>query len=132
MVVAAGKVLLPGPAVFHGQELVHVGARVDHALFVDADAGGAALDGAEASGVGRHGSGPAGDGCGRGMKRLGIGPVEHHLINPAHWQASQVGSAMEQALGAVIRTGAAETALSLPSVPFRVDFSTWVAERARK
>ena len=28
--------------------------------------------------------------------------------------------------------GAADTALSLPSVPLSVDFSTWVAERERR
>ena len=56
----------------------------------------------------------------------------------AHWQASQVGSLIEQAApkptsvaGAAVVT-TAETAFSLPSVPRRVDFSTCVAERDRR
>ncbi|MNR08000.1 hypothetical protein D3C85_1241350 [compost metagenome] len=39
MVCAAVQVLLPGPVVLEGYELVEVGAAVDHALGVDGDAG---------------------------------------------------------------------------------------------
>ena len=39
VVGAAVEVLLPGPVVLEGYELVEVGAAVDHALFVDRDAG---------------------------------------------------------------------------------------------
>ncbi|MNP20263.1 hypothetical protein D3C76_1128280 [compost metagenome] len=44
MVCAAVQVLLPGPVVLEGYELVEVGAAVDHALFVDRDAGGGAFE----------------------------------------------------------------------------------------
>jgi hypothetical protein len=56
-----------------------------------------------------------------------------------YWQASQVGSSIEQAMtgGGAISSGednipVADTALSLPSVPFSVDFSTCVADCVRK
>jgi hypothetical protein len=35
MVVAGGQILLPGPAVLHRQELIHVGAAIDHRLLVN-------------------------------------------------------------------------------------------------
>src|SRR5690606_36064271 len=61
------------------------------------------------------------------------------LLVSAYWQASHSGSSIEQALPhaalePTIGAGAtaAETALSLPSVPFSVDFSTWVADRERR
>ncbi len=38
VVVAAGEILLPGPAILEGKKLVDVGAAVDHGLVVDADA----------------------------------------------------------------------------------------------
>ena len=38
MVVAAGEVLLPGPLVLQRQQLIDVGAAVDHRLVVDAHA----------------------------------------------------------------------------------------------
>jgi hypothetical protein len=44
VVVAAGEILLPGPAVLERQELVHIGAGVDHPLVVDAHARAAAID----------------------------------------------------------------------------------------
>jgi hypothetical protein len=49
-----------------------------------------------------------------------------------YWQASQVGSSSAQAFALSTRIGTAETALSLPSERFRVDFSTWVAEREHR
>ena len=53
-----------------------------------------------------------------------------------YWQASQVGSSMAHIFGfEAVSEGLAarsDTALSLPSVRFIVDFSTWVAERERR
>ncbi|SAM33530.1 hypothetical protein BN1864_LIB5394:03577 [Pseudomonas sp. 1 R 17] len=50
VVGAAVEVLLPGPVVLEGHELVEVGAAVDHALFVNGDAGGGAFEFGEAFG----------------------------------------------------------------------------------
>jgi hypothetical protein len=55
----------------------------------------------------------------------------------AYWQASHSGLSIEQAMapdrsGAAGISAAEATALSLPSVPLSVDFSTWVALRERK
>jgi hypothetical protein len=50
VVGAAVEVFLPGPVVLEGHELVEVGAAVDHALFVDSDAGGGAFELGEAFG----------------------------------------------------------------------------------
>ena len=38
MIVAAGEILFPRPAIFQRQKLVHVGACIDHALVIDAHA----------------------------------------------------------------------------------------------
>jgi hypothetical protein len=77
VVVTAGEVSLPCPAVLERKELVDVGAAVDHGFVVDAYARGAAGDGAEAGGVG------AGDIRGRGLgedkdrgRASGVVPVE--------------------------------------------------------
>lgn len=78
VVVAAGEIFFPGPAVFEWEELVDVGAAVDHGFVVDADACGAALDVAETCGVGGCDVGGRGlreDEDGRGFG--GFGPVEH-------------------------------------------------------
>src|SRR5690606_26610833 len=119
----------PSPFVFERQQLVHVGAAIDHRLVVHRNAAASAVDAGFFSGG------------------YGMGPVEGHhlLLGPAHWQASQSGSSMRQAgpssagmtsvglveVGAT-GTGVTATELSLPSVPLRVDFSTWVAERERR
>lgn len=50
VVCAAVQVLLPGPVVLEGYELVEVGAAVDHALFVNGDTGGGAFEFGEAFG----------------------------------------------------------------------------------
>ncbi len=50
MVGAAVEVLLPGPVVLERHELVEVGAAVDHALFVNGDAGGGTFQLGEAFG----------------------------------------------------------------------------------
>ncbi|CRM09664.1 hypothetical protein [Pseudomonas sp. 31 E 6] len=50
VVGAAVEVLLPGPVVLEGHELVEVGAAVDHAFFVNGDAGGGAFEFGEAFG----------------------------------------------------------------------------------
>ncbi len=50
VVCAAVQVFLPGPVVLERYELVEVGAAVDHALFVDSDAGGGAFEFGEAFG----------------------------------------------------------------------------------
>jgi hypothetical protein len=61
VVVAAGEILLPRPLVLEWEELVDVGAAVDHGFIVDADAGAPAIDVAEAGGLWR------GDVCGGGL-----------------------------------------------------------------
>jgi len=48
VVGATIQILLPGPVVLEGDELVEVGAGVDHALLVDAHAGGFAFQFVEA------------------------------------------------------------------------------------
>src|SRR5690606_39028378 len=48
VVGAAVQVLLPGPVVLEGHQLVEVGAAVDHALFVHLHAGGGAFQVVEA------------------------------------------------------------------------------------
>jgi hypothetical protein len=74
----------------------------------------------------------------KGIRRTSLGcwfgPVEHDcILLAAHWQASQVGSSMEQAAGAdgiicsgAVASGVGATALSLPSV--QIDPCTVVVE----
>src|SRR5680860_1060376 len=104
MVVAAGEILVPGPAVLQRQELVHIRAGVDHRLVTDVDAGGAAIDAPES-------------GC-----------VD---LREAHWQASQSSSSTVHATAGAART-ACVTAFSRPSVPCNVDFSTCELARDRR
>jgi hypothetical protein len=81
-----------------------------------------------------------------GIAAAAVGSVsdQSSMSSSPYWQASQSGSSIRQAL-TPSRSGAAgtmigaceiaevtETALSLPSVPFSVDFSTWVADRDRR
>ncbi|MNN40273.1 hypothetical protein D3C81_1543420 [compost metagenome] len=83
MVGAAVEVLLPGPVVLEGYELVEVGAAVDHALGVDGDAGAFAFQFGQAfgdvelveGGLGAgHGGGVVG-GHGAGVVHGGLGGV---------------------------------------------------------
>src|SRR5690606_31828164 len=121
------------PPILQWQELVHVGAGVDHALVIDRDTRGASVDGTEAGGVGlrRFLNGSVDSDPGIGFR---FGPVEHFSVSfffAAHWQASHSGSSMAQALPHAasaltamgpLEAGAAamteDTAFSLPSVPF--------------
>ena len=94
------EIFLPRPFVFQRQQLIDVGAAIDHPLVVDGDAAAAAVDGAEAGRVGgreRRRGATAG-----GVRRAGaawFGPVEHvcYSFSVAHWQASHSGLSIEQA-----------------------------------
>ena len=139
VIVAAGEVFLPCPFVFQRQQLIDVGAAIDHSLVVDQDAAAASVDGAEAGRVG-HGREAA---CatpvayGGRARRVLTSRAFCYSFSVAHWQASHSGLSIEQAT-APDKSGIADideieaTALSLPSVPFKVDFSTCVALRERK
>ena len=138
VIVAGGEVLVPRPVVFQRQQLVHVGAAIDHALLVDGDAPERA---SRRGRIGIH--------C-RSVRFGHVCPVKHSTLSPraGYWQASQVGSSMEQACpqgagkseaaaaaatgAGAAAMGATATALSLPSVRLSVDFSTCVAERERR
>ncbi|RMO74693.1 hypothetical protein ALQ35_200021 [Pseudomonas fluorescens] len=85
VVGAPVEVLLPGPVVLEGHELVEVGAAVDHALFVNGDAGGGAFELSEAfgdvefvqGGLGAHdGGGVVGCHVARFQGGSGAGTVE--------------------------------------------------------
>ena len=148
VVVAAGEILLPGPFVLQRQQLVDVGAAVDHRLVVDRHAAACAVDRAEAGGIGGGwrclGTATAARWRGR---RGWFGPVEHDrcLLRSVCLLAGFAVGIVDRA--GLTRIGRSvpcrrhddrrmrqrrrdETALSLPSVPFSVDFSTCVA-RAR-
>src|SRR5476649_1926908 len=85
VVGAAVEVFLPGPVVLEGHELVEVGAAVDHALFVNGDAGGGTFQLGEAfgdvefvqGGLGAHDGGGVAGGDGAGFDGGGgAGTVE--------------------------------------------------------
>src|SRR5690606_7631172 len=129
MVGTAGEVLLPRPAVLHRQQLVDVGTGVEHRLLADLDATGASVDRAE-SGHRRAGGGFDGHGARfRGHVRCLV------VSGARHWQTSHSGSSTEQAPFETANEpggSTAGTALSLPSVPRSVLFSTWVAPVDRR
>ena len=52
VIVAAGEVFLPRPFVFQRQQLIDVGAAIDHPLVVDGHPAAVAIDGAEAGLIG--------------------------------------------------------------------------------
>lgn len=69
VVCAAVQVLLPGPVVLEGYELVEVGTAVDHAFFIDSDTGGGAFEFGEAFGDVEGIQGSLGAGNGGGVRR---------------------------------------------------------------
>ncbi|MNQ71701.1 hypothetical protein D3C85_863820 [compost metagenome] len=85
MVGAAVEVLLPGPVVLERDELVEVGAAVDHALLIDRNAGGGTFEFGQAfgdvefveGGLGANDRGRVGGGYGARFKRCSTtGAVE--------------------------------------------------------
>ncbi len=90
VVGAAVEVLLPGPVVLEGDELVEVGAAVDHALFIDGDPSRGAFEFGQAFGdiegvesglgpddrggvVGGHGTGFEGGGTAGVVQAVHVG-----------------------------------------------------------
>src|SRR5690606_7271036 len=161
VVVAGGQVLLPRPAVLERQQLVDVGTGVDHPLVGDVDARGAALDLTETGAVdGGHGFLSACSGWGRGHgggrgrggdsagywqashsgssseqnaasgSISGADPLTGGADGAAAGRGAGPGEGAGEAAGEAAATGA--TALSRPSVPRGVLFSTCVAPCDRR
>jgi hypothetical protein len=116
----------PGPTVFERKKLIDVRPAVDHCLVINPHPGCSARDFSKAGDIGIFAWRRRGQNQFHGNFYNNLAPIKHGIS----LLARLAGGVIDYACFTV--ADSSETALSLPSMRFSVDFSTWVALRERK